>query len=138
MRIRERESSDEAPVNLMPLIDMVFLLLIFFLVASTFAQEERDLAVQLPGTAVQALSEAPRELIINVRRDGTLRVSGETYSKPELSKLVSHVAENKPGRKVLIRCDRKAEYGYAADVLSLCRQNGLTKVDVGYVLEGGN
>lgn len=133
MRIRERHSEEEAPVNLMPLIDMVFLLLIFFLVASTFAQEERDAAVQLPGTAEQSLSEAPRELIINIRADGTMWVSNEQYDRSQLRRLLQQVAENEPGRKVLVRADETSLHKYFADVVSLSRLSGISEVNIGYI-----
>ena len=61
MRIRDTSGEEEASLNMTPLIDMVFLLLIFFLVATTFAQEERKLDIQLPATAtIQPLSAPPQ------------------------------------------------------------------------------
>ncbi|MDP6046284.1 MAG: biopolymer transporter ExbD, partial [Phycisphaerae bacterium] len=70
MRIANNEDI-EAPPNLMPLIDMVFLLLIFFLVASSLSQEEREQNLQLPRTskAAQPMSAAPQQLIINILHD---------------------------------------------------------------------
>lgn len=133
MRIRQRHSEEEAPVNLMPLIDMVFLLLIFFLVASTFAQEERDAAIQLPAAAVQSLSEAPPQLIVNIRADGTMWISNEQYDRAQLRRLLQRIAENEPRRKVLVRADEASMHRYFADVVGLSVQCGIREANIGYL-----
>jgi biopolymer transport protein ExbD len=136
MRIRDTQAEDEAPINLMPLIDMVFLLLIFFLVATTFAQEERDMSVQLPGTAeVPSLTAAPQEIIINILADETVTVSGQTYETSRLADLLHRVARDQPDRKVLIRADNASRHGTFARVVRLCHRSGIPKVNIGYILE---
>ncbi|KKL18857.1 hypothetical protein LCGC14_2471330 [marine sediment metagenome] len=67
MRIRQTIPEEEVAINLMPLIDMVFLLLIFFLVATTFAQAEKDRSVNLPG------SDSPGPSSLLVLADGDCR-----------------------------------------------------------------
>src|SRR5437660_12600171 len=89
MRIRDPIADNEEPYNLVPLTDMVFNLLIFFMCATTFAQVEKDLQVKLPEArpSFRPLSAPPQELIINVREDGSALVSGRTCevaARPEL------------------------------------------------------
>ena len=136
MRIRETQSEEEAAINLMPLIDMVFLLLIFFLVATTFAQEERDLRVQLPGAALpQPLSAPPQQLIINIQSDGTPIVATRRYDYQGLAELLVRVAREQPGREVLIRADERSIHKYFAGVARICRQAGINEVKIGYILD---
>lgn len=136
MRIRQEQSEEEAPINLMPLIDMVFLLLIFFLVATTFAQEEREINIQLPGTSLaQALSAPPQQVIINILADGTTKVGGRTYDRRQLSDMLSRVADEQPDREVLIRADERSIVKYFAGVAGLCRRVGINEVKIGYILE---
>jgi biopolymer transport protein ExbD len=135
MRIRDKTGEEEAPVNLMPLIDMVFLLLIFFLVATTFAQKERELGVQLPSTAVQPLSAPPKQVIINIMEDGTYRVDATPRSERELHDLLTRVARDQPDREVLVRADERSIHRYFAKVVSLCRRVGIGEAKVGYILE---
>ncbi len=136
MRIKIEQADEEAAVNLMPLIDMVFLLLIFFLVATTIAQEEREIAVQLPGTSsVEPLSATPRQLIINIRSDGALRVAGRTYDSAGLESLLRRVVTDAPQREVLIRADERSIHKYFAGVAGLCRKAGVGEVKIGYILE---
>ena len=138
MRIRcPQGESGEEPVNLMPLLDMVFLLLIFFLVATSFAQEERDQRVRLPVTSSpKPLSAPPRQVIINILADGTTKVGARAYEREELQKLLARVAKNEPERMVLIRADEQSLHKYFAGVASLCRNVGINEVKIGYIFQG--
>jgi len=137
MRIRDPQIEGEEPINLMPLIDMVFLLLIFFLVATSFAQEERDQRVKLPITSSpKPLSAPPRQVIINILADGTTKVGGQIFAPDKLSGLLSRVARNEPDRMILIRADERSLHKYFAGVASLCRRCGINEVKVGYILQG--
>jgi len=137
MRIYDRQQEHEAPINLMPLIDMVFLLLIFFLVATSFAQEERDQRVKLPITSSpKPLSAPPRQVIVNILADGTTKVGARVYTRKELHALLSRVAKNEPERMVLIRADKESLHKYFAGVADLCRQVGINEVKIGYIVQG--
>src|SRR5215212_5160921 len=105
MRIRDAESDAEEPINLLNLIDTLFFLLMFFLIATKFKEEERDVGVQLPQLASsQPLSALPQQLIINIRDDGTTLVASKTYNSDELLELLTqNAAAGK--RDVLIRAD---------------------------------
>jgi biopolymer transport protein ExbD len=137
MRIRDPQSEAEEPINLTPLIDMVFLLLIFFLVATTFAQDERDQRVSLPVTSSpKPLSAPPRQVIINILADGSTKVGAKDYSREELAKLLERVARDDPDRTILIRADERSLHKYFAGVASLCRNVGISEVKIGYILQG--
>jgi biopolymer transport protein ExbD len=136
MRIRDTTANEEDQINLMPLIDMVFLLLIFFLMATTIAQEERELAVQLPGTArMQALSAPPRQVIINVLADGAMRVAGQTYDLDGLRGMLMRAIREQPQREVLIRADEQSLHRHFASVARVCRAAGVNELKIGYILE---
>ena len=74
MRIRDIQAEMEEPYNLIPLTDMVFNLLIFFMAATSFTQLEKEMGVQLPKTApFQTMSAPPKQLIINIKENLSLR-----------------------------------------------------------------
>ena len=82
---RVRRLGDDARVELTPMIDVVFLLLIFFLVATTFQQSEREMEITLPETVSGGpISMALRELVINVDAQGRYIVSGRTLDEDAL------------------------------------------------------
>ena len=134
MRIANKEDI-EAPPNLMPLIDMVFLLLIFFLVASSLSQEEREQGLQLPRTskAAQPMSAAPEQLIINILHDGSMKVSGGTVKPETLRNMLVTIARDEPERRILIRADERCMFKYFAGVLNLSSDCGINPVKVGYL-----
>lgn len=134
MRIKEPSEASEDPLNMTPLIDMVFLLLIFFLVATTFASEERDIAIQLPTTsAPRPLSAPPRQLIINIKEDGSVFVSSRQVDDQALSRLLADTLRDNPDKEVLIRTDERSIFKHYARVVSLCRQAGVKESKLGYL-----
>lgn len=138
MRIRDPMSEGEEPYNLVPLTDMVFNLLIFFMCATTFAQVEKELSVQLPhtSTSFKPLSAAPKQIIINIKQDGTTVVSGKTYSGEELSQLVNDSVSKDGSTSVIIRCDKEAYVRYFASVAATCRHAGVGEARLSYIDDG--
>ncbi len=136
MRIRDRDSFHEEPVNLINFIDTLFFLVMFFLVATQFRAEERDVGVQLPAlTSSQPLSAAPQQLVINIREDGAAVVGTRVYRQQELESLLADVAQHDARREVLIRADQRSLHKYFADVAAMCRRAGIAEAKIGYVLE---
>lgn len=125
----ESDDDNDGGINLMPLVDVVFLLLIFFLAATTFATEEVELDLRLPEAKSGQAGKATKQLIINVSQDGTLTVSGRAVTMEALrQKLVAAVARNKE-QAVLVRGDKAAQFGVGLQVLDTCRLAKIKKVD---------
>lgn len=127
MLVRARQSeAEEAALDLTPMIDMVFLLLIFFLVATTFQQAEREMKVALPFTqSAGPISAALREIIINVDEQGAIFVGGKPITSDALASLVKSAIAANPEQKVSVRGDRRAAYGQVAAVLDICKKSGV-------------
>ena len=109
-------------LSLTPLIDVVFLLLIFFLVATEFAEEERELRVLLPeASEAQPLTSKPRELFLNIDAQGRYFVSGRTLTPDELDAALKMAWVNNPGRaSVIIRADRRCPWQYVVAAINAC------------------
>ncbi len=130
MLIKPRLDGESAKptIELTPVIDMVFLLLIFFLVATTFHQTEREMQIALP----EAVSSGPisismRELIVNVTSDGSVIVGGQAIGLGELRTIVSEAVSANPDQKVTVRGDRAATYASIAGVLDVCKGAGIAE-----------
>ncbi len=127
------QQDDLPTLNMTPLIDMVFLLIIFFLVGTRFEQyeNERRLDLQVPEVAAaRPMVSAPSQLVIEVTRDGTIRWAGSPVSLPELAKRLAEALQDDPDRAVLIRGDGRATLQPVADVLSICQQQGVRHLGV--------
>jgi len=124
--IRAKEAASAPVVDLTPVIDMVFLLLIFFLVATTFQQIEREMNVVLPSAAAATpISAALRELVINVNSEGQIIVAGKRLEPDELSTMVKTAVAGNPNQKVSVRGDRTTAYSNIVRVLDICKAGGI-------------
>ena len=136
MRLPESDAELDGP-NMTPVIDMVFLLLIFFLCATRFDQEERELAAVLPEVAeAEPLSMPPQELVVNVTRDGQYVIMGQTLSEEQLASLLHDAGSKNPGTQaVLIRGDAEAAWRAGVRVMGLCNRANITNYRVAVVQE---
>jgi biopolymer transport protein ExbD len=137
MLIRARERADNrVSIDLTPIIDMVFLLLIFFLVATTFHQAEREMKVALPyASSAGPISSALREIVVNVLEDGSIVMSGRTVTLDELKASIEQAVKLNPEQKVSLRGDRAATYQKVHDALTVIRDAGVQEPYLDSVLE---
>jgi biopolymer transport protein ExbD len=122
-----RKKSSLLAINMAPLIDMVFLLLIFFLVATRFMEQERELDMTLP-TASEArpLTATPRELFVNIDQQGRFFVDGRFRLEEELEHVMRQAAANNPlTQTVVIRADRHADWQSVATAINVCKKVGI-------------
>jgi biopolymer transport protein ExbD len=128
---------DEPAINLTPMIDVVFTLLVFFMLATTFAERERMLDIQLPfANAANANAAKPQELVINVLRDGSVSIDGRSLQGDQLSQALADAARRGRGTLVTVRGDRHGYYNEVVHVLDECRRAGLENVSLS-TLKGG-
>ena len=119
------ETNDFAGPDLTAVIDVVFLLLIFFLVATRYDQEERELDVVLPEvTQAKPLSMTP-ELVINVLRTGQYKIAQSEIDEQQLAGIIRESHRNNPQQSALIRGDGDVALKHAVRVMGLCNQVGM-------------
>jgi biopolymer transport protein ExbD len=114
-------------LDLTPMMDMVFNLLIFFMVVTSFEKVERDLKVVLPdGSEAMPMTAKPRELFINIDSEGRYFVKSQHMTAEELSKLLTQSVLNNPaGQSIIIRADKRAAWDFVATAMRLCNQAGI-------------
>ena len=129
MKFGHQMRLEPEPIQLAPLIDVVFLILIFFLVTSVFGVYESEMDITLP-TAASAtpLERTQGEIIINVRADGGIVVNDRIIAPEELDAVLKRVAEYFPGGAVIVRGDEAATLGNAVRVLDACRKADIQNV----------
>lgn len=115
-------------LDLTPMIDVVFNLLIFFMVVSHFVKidEERDLNVQLPSASeAMPLTQQPREFFININQAGEFFVRTRQVTAEELGAMLMEAAVNNPSQTVIIRADRRVDWDFVATAMRLCNEAGI-------------
>ena len=123
MKFVDKASTESVGFQIAPMIDVVFLLLCFFVTSQIFAQWETEIDITLPTAETGKMPQRlPGEVIINVLQDGTAVVNGQTLMNAELGDMLERLAELFPGQPVLLRADKSVQYDYVIQVLDLCRQ----------------
>ncbi len=121
--------------NMMPLIDVVFLLLIFFLLASRFEQAEREMHVVLPEVAEAQPLTMTQELVVNITPEGKYVVAQKEQSEGQLAALLEQARRNNPHQSVLIRGDGRAAWKYGVRVMGLCNKAKIDNYRVAAIQE---
>ncbi len=129
MRLDDDDVDAGDTINLTPMIDVVFLLLIFFLAATTFAREEVELDLRLPQAKSGQAGKGDRPLTVNVLADGTLHVDGRAVTFEALRQKLQAAGERNAEQAVLVRGDQESRFGTGLAVLDVCRLAKVKKVD---------
>ena len=124
MRFRSNgQTGESAGFPMAAMIDVVFLLLCFFITSQLFSQWETEINITLPTARTgETPQRLPGEIIINIQLDGETSVNQRMLSQDQLAALLRELATLYPGQPVLIRADKQAAYEYVVRVLDLCRQ----------------
>lgn len=124
MNFRKNESGAEsAAMPMTAMMDVVFLLLCFFVTSQIFAQWETEIDVALP-TAEETTSpqRLPGEVIVNVLADGGVVINGQAMTDESLLAMMGRLVELYPGQPVLLRADKATAYENVIHVLDICRK----------------
>lgn len=118
-----RTGTPAIQLQLAPMIDVVFLLLCFFMSATLFSHWETDVPITLPTADTgEDLRRFEGEIIINVYADGTYVVNSRSLASRELGELLGRISELFPGQPVVVRGDQDTPYQYIMDVMDRCRE----------------
>jgi biopolymer transport protein ExbD len=117
--------------NMTPMIDIVFLLIIFFILSSHFARQETQLELSLPAAASgkEALADDTRRVIVSVLPEGQLQLAGAAVDAAELQQKIQYESQRVGGDlEVRIRGDRDVPYQHVEPILLACARAGVWKV----------
>ncbi len=123
---------DEQPsLNLTPMIDIVFLLIIFFMVGTKFTELERKIGLRVPEVADRgALTAAPERKVVSIYRDGTVTLDQETVTLDQLTAQLTAARNQYADLGVMVRGDAEGKFQLVAAVLNACRQAGVRDLGI--------
>ena len=129
MNLRGRTTFQHPGIQLAPLVDVLLLLLIFFLMTWNAARNENELDVKVPKASAAKEKNAPiGDVVVNVKADGNVVVNRRTLTGPELSELLKNLVQLYPEQAVVIRGDETGAYKNIVGVLNICSEAGVTNV----------
>lgn len=142
MKFQLKSDTGKRRIDMTPMIDCVFQLLLFFLVSSHFEEQARmtgegELNATLPEAATaMPMTMRPQEMIVNITAIGEFYVGGEVYSEQQLAaRLERSRVDNPNNQSVVIRGDETVDWKYVARVMSLCNQAQIRDYRVAVVPE---
>jgi biopolymer transport protein ExbD len=119
------------PINLTPMIDIVFNLLIFFMVGARFTDLERKVDLSVPQVAdIRTLTPTPEKRVVNVYRDGRVELDGEPVSIDQLVLRLSDAQRQYAELGVNVRADAEGPFQNVGVVLTACRQAGIHELGI--------
>ena len=130
-------SGSKAPaLALTSMLDVIFLLLCFFVTVSVYSQWENEISIQLPTAATsEDAGRLPGEIIVNLDKDGGVCVNGATLPLADLTTRLRLVSEAFPGQSVIIRADKDVRYDALVKVIDACRAGNIWNFSL--ATEGG-
>ena len=135
-----RQSKEEVSVNLTPLIDIVFLLLIFFMVSTTFTKENH-LNISLPEASAEASETPPQAVDIVISADGEYSVNGQVLVNTQvdtLKRAITKVLEDRELAPVVISADARTSHESVVRAMDAAGQLGVINLSITTRQPSGN
>ncbi len=123
-----RKKRKEASIDVSPMMDMVFILLIFFVVTSTFT---RETGVEVTKPQAQSASQLEKEnILIAITREGTIHVNERQVDIAGLKDVLADILAKSPDREAVLVADKAAMTGSLVQVIDACTLSGVKKVSI--------
>ena len=126
MRFSQRNRSKAPALALTSMLDVIFLLLCFFVTVSVFSQWESEISIRLPNAkTAESPERLPGEIIINLAKDGKISVNSVALTLEDLGARLAKVAKFYPGQPVIIRADKEVRYETLVKLIDTCRASDI-------------
>ena len=131
MNFRKRNQIQQAGFQMAPMVDIMFILLIFFMTAFIFAQWENKLGITVPVASTgDKADREPGEVVINVDKDGKIFINSFEKSPEQLKAILQMVTDVSKYQPVIIRADAEVPHKYFVRVLDICREVSILNVSI--------
>ena len=129
MNFRKRAQPTMLGFQIAPMVDILLVLLVFFIVTWNFALTENELDIKVP-TAISAKEQQPmpQQAVVNVRKDGSVVMHRQPLTLQQLREKLSKMAEIFPDYAIILRADEDLPYKNLMAVMDICRQANIWNV----------
>ena len=126
-----RKTTEDASINLTPMIDVVFLLVIFFMVGSEFSEAESRIEVNVPNISeMQAITRIPDERVVGISIEGLITLDDQIVTIQELTDRLRVDHANYPDLRVAVRVEASGSLQQTVEVLHAVRSSGVEKIGI--------
>lgn len=123
----QRNNKSKTKIKILPMIDVLFFLLVFFMLFTTFRTTPAGLDIDLP-QAETVTEQKQEQLMVSVSANGQIYVDDQLLTKTDLKNEVATIIEQNPKAVVIIKADRAVAYDEVVEVMDIARQVGASKL----------
>lgn len=135
---KRNRSNDDVTINLTPMIDVVFLLVIFFMVGTKFSESESRIDVSVPSVGpMTAISRVPDERVVELTADGSVLLDGQAVTNEVLLQTLTAQFAEYPGLKVVVRADSAGSLQGFAETIHMVRRSGVSQIGIAVKVDAG-
>lgn len=129
MKFQSQFGSERTGIQLAPMIDVVFLLLIFFIVLWNYARFETEIDISVPAASAGENPERTiGEIVVNVNKEGAITIEGIERSEEETLKMFRNIVAAYPDQALILRGDKEASFDHIVKVLNLCKEANIWNI----------
>ena len=130
MNFRKKSADKSLEFQMTPMIDIMFLLLCFFLVVYVYSQMERHIEIKLP--VASNSTQQPREvteIIFNLDMEGTIYINEQSKTLDDVKKFLGQIKDS-GGTRIIINADNRTDHGKVVEVMDLCKGAGIENIAI--------
>ena len=129
MKFQSQFGSERTGIQLAPMIDVVFLLLIFFIVLWNYARFETEIDISVPAASAGENPERTiGEIVVNVKKEGAITIEGIERSEEETLEMFRNIVAAYPDQALILRGDKEASFDHIVKVLNLCKEANIWNI----------
>ena len=129
MKFQSQFGSERTGIQLAPMIDVVFLLLIFFIVLWNYARFETEIDISVPAASAGENPERTiGEIVVNVNKEGAITIEGIERSEEEALEMFRNIVAAYPDQALILRGDKEASFDHIVKVLNLCKEANIWNI----------
>ena len=129
MKFQSQFGSERTGIQLAPMIDVVFLLLIFFIVLWNYARFETEIDISVPAASA---GENPvrtiGEIVVNVKKEGQIIIEGVEKTEEETLEMFNNIVAAYPDQALILRGDKEASFDHIVKILNLCKKANIWNI----------
>ena len=125
-----RKNRQSVEINVTSLVDIIFNLLLFFMLTTSFSQSE-GIEVELPSASSLQTPTSQNDFVITVNQAGETIIDGQIVAKDDVSRKLEALVKRAPKTMLLIRADESAKHAHVVEIIDMAKQKGLSRVSIG-------
>ena len=129
MKFQSQFGSERTGIQLAPMIDVVFLLLIFFIVLWNYARFETEIDISVPAASAGENPERTiGEIVVNVKKEGQIIIEGVEKTEEETLEMFNNIVGAYPDQALILRGDKEASFDHIVKILNLCKKANIWNI----------